>query len=467
MEAEGRDYVDMNDIPQETTFTQTFPNPVYDESTTFQDDSLKNADFVLAEAGLPDLDTLIQTKSGGASPQFKKLLADVIIKDKPKNESELNRVIQRAVKDGEMQLPSPSRYDPAKSMTENQRLDLKVEDYYKERGYSRVPDGVMYDRFRIEDDGGLSYKSSDEKWKQLTDKRNPKKFVKPGTSNFTKQDKDDLFPPVTREPEIEMLVRSADVFEPQPTIDETNVDDIASEMSDSLDDISTIARELQQSGIEPREIRGLDQAAQSIRGNIAIQTSKLLDVQQKIEAEKQKPEPDQVELERLEDEKRAIINSLNNLREQTNNQITSIKETINKLKDERLTLWEKIKLIFSEQGLTIGAILTSIGLLIGLIVKSATNIVTGGGGGGGSSGGDDNIVKRGLKKLASMLKDLAAKALDALPGIIGSIVSTLLKSGAAVVSYFANHLWAFGATMGLVIYQTFINTDVGKKIKRS
>ena len=133
--------------------------------------------------------------------------------------------------------------------------------------------------------------------------------------------------------------------------------------------------------------------------------------------------------------------------------------------------------------MTIGAILTAVGLLIGLIAKAAGNVaVTGGGGGaaggGGTSGGggdtpnpkppngDDNIVKKGLKKLADVLKRLASKALDALPGFIGALVSTLFKTAASVVTYFVEHLWAFGAAVGFVIYQVFINnTGIGRQVE--
>ena len=133
-------------------------------------------------------------------------------------------------------------------------------------------------------------------------------------------------------------------------------------------------------------------------------------------------------------------------------------DKLDKLREKKNTILKLLGVGIATAG--IGGLLAGIFKAISNALGSGEGGGTGGGGGGGIPS-DDNIVKKVLKKLASILKDLASKALDALPGIIGSIVSTLLKSGAAVVSYFADHLWAFGAAMGLIIYQTFI-TNVKK-----
>ena len=49
-------------------------------------------------------------------------------------------------------------------------------------------------------------------------------------------------------------------------------------------------------------------------------------------------------------------------------------------------------------------------------------------------------VKEGLQKLAEWLKELAKKSTAALPGIIGSIVSFILKSAGTIVGFMAEHL---------------------------
>ena len=357
-------------------------------------------------------------------------------------------------------LPTAEQYDPRQGTTENQRISITLQSYYKSQGYDEIPDGVDFSRFRVEN-GHLKFKRSDGEWTYLTNKTNPSKFVTPRTAGLKSADMQflKLNARASLSENIEMtVIRSNQLATQETAITESSVDGATTEIEHNLDQVSEIANNL---GLTEREVRGLDEAAQTLKGNIKIQTSKLLSIERQIDRE-----TDPGELERLKGEKQAIIDSLNILRDQSNSQIESIKETVRKIKDGRLTIWERIKLIFKEQGLTIGAIITSIGLLIGLIVEATKTIAAGGGGGGGGGGQSDNFVKRGLKNLASALKKLAAKALEALPGLIGTIVSFLLKSGAAVVSFFAEHLWALGLAAGAIIYDVFVNnTRIGREIE--
>lgn len=43
--------------------------------------------------------------------------------------------------------------------------------------------------------------------------------------------------------------------------------------------------------------------------------------------------------------------------------------------------------------------------------------------------------------MKELLKKLATKALDALPGILGSIVSWIFSAASKVVGFMAEHLW--------------------------
>ena len=73
-----------------------------------------------------------------------------------------------------------------------------------------------------------------------------------------------------------------------------------------------------------------------------------------------------------------------------------------------------------------------------------------------SSPGDaKDWIKKQLHSLADLLKSLAEKATAALPGIISSIVSWLLKTAATATVWLAEHLWAlvFGV---VVIVLTFV-----------
>jgi len=366
-----------------------------------------------------------------------------------------------------LNLPSPSKFDPAKDFSENQKIDFKLGEYYKSLGYANIPDGVSFDRFRLLANH-LQYLGEDGEWKYLTKKTNSNLFVKPATSGLKASDKQYLGMGrvLTSVPEdIEMTILDGDQLKESPLVMETNVDGVTTEMTNSLDRVQEIAKNLR---LPEREIRGLDQMAQTIRGGISIQEAKLVNVEKAIDLEKRKQIPDSTKLESLESQKTAIIESLNALRGDLNGQITTIKETINKIKDDRLTLRERIRLILREQGFTIGALLTIVGLVIGLIASEANKVIAGGGNSSsnsGSNGSDDNFVKKSLKNLAAALRSLAEKVVTALPGVIGSLVSALLKSGAAVVTMLAEHLWALAIGIGIMIYSHFArNTEIGRRI---
>ena len=106
----------------------------------------------------------------------------------------------------------------------------------------------------------------------------------------------------------------------------------------------------------------------------------------------------------------------------------SFRETIEKVLDKDTSLGEKIRTLFREQGITIFSILTAIGVAIGVLVEA---LLPGGGGATAASGGPPPKDEKGLKEwirnkfkaLASLLGRLGIKAAEALPGIIGGIIS--------------------------------------------
>ena len=106
-----------------------------------------------------------------------------------------------------------------------------------------------------------------------------------------------------------------------------------------------------------------------------------------------------------------------------------------------------------EHGLTITAVLTSLGLVISTLVTS----LTGGGAAGGSLTPPKNPsrvgewVKSKLKALARLLGRLAGMAAAALPGIIGSIVAGLLNFLKKVVTAAAGHVWLFFTSVATLL----------------
>ena len=106
---------------------------------------------------------------------------------------------------------------------------------------------------------------------------------------------------------------------------------------------------------------------------------------------------------------------------------------------------EKIRTLFREQGITIASILTAIRMAIGLLVEALLP-----GGGGAISEGPPPKDEKGLKEwvrsklkaLASLLEKLGMKAVEALPGIIGGIISWILNRAKDVVGWVSQNLWA-------------------------
>ena len=143
-------------------------------------------------------------------------------------------------------------------------------------------------------------------------------------------------------------------------------------------------------------------------------------------------------------------------------QITSFKETIANVLDKDTSLGEKIRTLFREQGIMIASILTAIGMAIGVLVEA---LLPGGGGAAASGGGEPppkdkkglkEWIRNKLKALASLLGQLGIKAAEALPGIIGGIISWILNRAKDVVGWVSQNLWALVVGVGGLIYTYMI-----------
>ena len=151
--------------------------------------------------------------------------------------------------------------------------------------------------------------------------------------------------------------------------------------------------------------------------------------------------------------------SIDLLKGRLKNQITSFKETIAKVLNKDTSLGEKIRTLFREQGITIASILTAIGMAIGVLIKA---LLPGSRGASVASGGDEpppnddaglkEWVRSKLKALASLLAKLGIKAAEALPCIIGGIISWILNRAKYVVCWVSQNLWALVVGIGGLIY---------------
>ena len=121
---------------------------------------------------------------------------------------------------------------------------------------------------------------------------------------------------------------------------------------------------------------------------------------------------------------------------------------IAKVLDKDTSLAEKIRTLFREQGITIASILMAIRMAIGVLVEALLPGASGGGCAMASGGGEPPKDEKGLKEwirnklkaLASLLGQLGIKAAEALPGIIGGIISWILNRAKDVVGWVSQNL---------------------------
>ena len=164
-------------------------------------------------------------------------------------------------------------------------------------------------------------------------------------------------------------------------------------------------------------------------------------------------------IDALNDELVTRQESIDLLKGRLKSQITSFKETIAKVLDKDTSLGEKVRTLFREQGITIASILTAIGMAIGVLVEallpSGGAAATSGGGGEPPPKDEKGLkgwIRNKLKALASLLGKLGMKAAEALPGIIGGIVSWILSRVKDVVGWVSQNLWALVVGIGGLIY---------------
>ena len=212
-----------------------------------------------------------------------------------------------------------------------------------------------------------------------------------------------------------------------------------------------------------RELLGLDKQLRSIRGSLKVEVAKKVELEEHITKEHQKLEEfreypgvyddamreDIIKpIDALNDELSTRQESINLLKGRLKNHITSFKETIAKALDKDTSLGEKIRTQFREQGITIASILTAIGKAIGVLVEA---LLPGGGAATASGGGEPppkdekglkGWIRNKLKALALLLGKLGMKAAEALPGIIGGIISRILNRAKDVVGWVLQNLWA-------------------------
>ena len=336
---------------------------------------------------------------------------------------------------------------------ESQRTKLMkdyVKDLYKKisENIGETPEEFHYDYFKLED-GELSYRG---KRKPLTTKGLLKSvgmladiLGKGGLCNLGF----DIPRGKVTARQAVMLNKAAEELPSESDI--TGVDDIelqeiaekASDIISRIKDVQTDTDDLFEHPLQ--DLLGLDKQLRSIRGSLKVEVAKKVQLEERIAKEHQKLEEFR-EYPRVYDDamKEDIIKQIDNLNEdwkvrqesidllkgRLKNQITSFHKTIAEVLDSNTSLAEKIRTLFREQGIMIASILTAIGMAIEVLVEA---LLPGGGGAAAASGGGEpppkdekglkEWIRNKLKRLASLLGRLGIKAAEALPGIIGGIIS--------------------------------------------
>ena len=109
--------------------------------------------------------------------------------------------------------------------------------------------------------------------------------------------------------------------------------------------------------------------------------------------------------------------------EEQQNEISRL-EAENERIEERMSLRDRVKLIFKKYGFTVFAVVSAVGLVIGVIVSN---------------------LKKGLtslgKGVGGALKTIGKKIGEILPGMIGAIASFVFKTAGEAVGFLMKHAW--------------------------
>ena len=344
-------------------------------------------------------------------------------------------------------------------------LRTKVDDFYT--SLNKTPDVKDYNNFEFGKDGRHLFVNTDTGKVQVTHRNDPTKFLKIGTitpkvggvdgvrrhlsiSDFS----------TTKLPK-KTVAKIMEIQQAIPDVDDAielqdlsrTAESVTSKSSELETSLTEVLGTMDNPPLPMREIMALNQRLQSIKGELLNNLSKLTELDSEITQAKtvlSEMDDNNVDSEikdrqhqKIKDlmvERRARLEVINENKSMLSTQIARVKNTIEVILYENTTLGERIRTLFREQGITLFTLITALGFCISTLVMA----ITGGGASvGGSGGGGDTKgwVKKQLIKLKDLLVSLGDRALTALPGIIGSVISWLFKTAGDAVGYLAEHLY--------------------------
>ena len=121
-------------------------------------------------------------------------------------------------------------------------------------------------------------------------------------------------------------------------------------------------------------------------------------------------------------------------------------ETENDIIEERMSLRDRVKLIFKKYGFTVFAVVSAVGLVIGVIVSNLQKGLT-------SLG----------KGVGGALKTIGKKIGEILPGMIGAIASFVFKTAGEAVGFLAKNAWLLILAAVMFMIEKFKGRKAGTK----
>ena len=205
---------------------------------------------------------------------------------------------------------------------------------------------------------------------------------------------------------------------------------------------------------------------QTIAVKSKVDSFKITEEWAKKEKDKAKRQLEQTTDENEQKKLQELIKYYEQLENQANRRYNEVVESQLKrintiISDETRPLSERLKELFRRDGLTIGALITAIGMTISTIILAFTphNSPS------TPPSGNNGVVKKVLVRLSNFLLDLAKKALNALPGILGSLVSFLLKKTGELVLFLSEHLLILLLALLLAVYEFILKWLRNKRTK--
>ena len=149
-------------------------------------------------------------------------------------------------------------------------------------------------------------------------------------------------------------------------------------------------------------------------------------------------------LRKVEQSRDRLISRVNELEEMVRKEIISKEDQITDLERrnesirERLPLRERVKAIFKKYGFTVVAVMSAVGVVIGVIVSNLSK----------------GLTKLG-KGVGNGLKTIGKKLGEILPGMVGAIVSFLFKTAGEVIGFLSKNAWLLIVAVVLYFVEQF------------